>query len=210
MTLSREGRKAAADALAGMKRPVSVTVFTQPIESNACRETRALAEFLAETSPRVSVEAADFVANGSTVRKYGIERIPAIAVVSREGAVFRFEGVPSGYVFESLLRAIAAASAPPATGPVEWLADDGPELPLTVFASAGSPESPAMIDIASRLSFCYGRVLGRAVCIEDFPHLAVRFGIKDLPSVFCGQAAVSEGPLAESELLDRLKKLAGA
>jgi alkyl hydroperoxide reductase subunit AhpF len=44
------------------------------------------------------------------VKEYGIEQIPAIAVVGEEDYGIRFYGIPSGYEFTSLLNAILMVS----------------------------------------------------------------------------------------------------
>jgi alkyl hydroperoxide reductase subunit AhpF len=214
MTLSRESRKAITDALSSLKRPVTVTAFSQSIETDECREARSIAEFLAETSLKVSVETADFVANGTLVRKFGIELIPAISVSSREGACFRFEGVPSGFIFESLIDALKAASAQPEPlpKPFSWLSGLDRDLRISVFASPTCPEGPAMIAMAIKLAFASKGVIARAVNVLDFPHLAVRYGVDALPSVFAAEngkfPAVAKGPVTEAEFLERLKAIA--
>ncbi len=210
MTLSREARKAVSEALAALKRPVTVTSFTQPMETIECREARSIAEFLAESSPKVSADSADFVANGTLVRKHEIELIPAVSVTSREGACVRFEGPPAGFIFESLLEALKAASLPPEPVPqqLSWLSGLKKEFKLAVYSSPVCPEARSMAATAIRLAFLSGDVTTRIVSLPCFPHLAVKYGVKELPSAYVDGKAVAEGPLPEADFMKRLEAAA--
>ncbi len=209
MVLSRESKKDIEQRLTGMKRPVTLAVFTQEIEAACCKETRNIAEGLAEMSPKVIVESSDFIGNGSIVRKYGAERIPAIVVSSKEGRMARFYGTPSGYVFIALVEAIRDASNGPALleESIDWLESLDRDIQLQVFVSPTCPHCSAMIGLVNKLAFASDRIQAACISLPDFPHLAVKYGVEALPSVFSGGAKACEGAVSEKALLDKLKKL---
>ncbi len=83
------------------------------IECEMCSETRQLAEEVAELSDQISIEVLDFVKDEKEAQKYGVDKIPAIAVLKGGDQPvdygIRLYGIPSGYEFSSLLEDILMA-----------------------------------------------------------------------------------------------------
>jgi len=90
---------------------VKLVVFTQEFECANCRENHSLAEEVAALSDQVDIEVNDFVLDKVAVERYGVDKIPAIAVEGEKDYGVRFYGVPAGYEFASLIEAIKAVSA---------------------------------------------------------------------------------------------------
>jgi glutaredoxin-like protein len=90
---------------------VKLVVFTQEFECDHCRENTSLAQEVASLSDKLDVEVNDFVLDKEAVERYGVDKIPAIAVEGEKDYGVRFYGVPAGYEFASLLEAIKAVSA---------------------------------------------------------------------------------------------------
>ena len=94
-----------------MVEPVKIVMFTQETECQFCAETRQIVEEIASLSDRITTEVLDFVADQSVAERYGIDKIPAIALVRVEEAGerdygVRFYGIPSGYEFTTLIEDI--------------------------------------------------------------------------------------------------------
>jgi len=100
-------------ALAPLKTPVKMLLFTQAsgsaleLECKMCAETRQLAEEVAALSGAISLEIRDFVQDAALAERYGIDKIPAIAIL-KDGPEpvdygIRLYGIPSGYEFSSLI-----------------------------------------------------------------------------------------------------------
>ena len=104
-------RELVAAELAGLKNPVKLVMFTQEFECQYCGETRQLCEEIAELSDQISVEVYDFVADKDKVDEYGIDKVPAIAVVGAKDYGVRLYGIPSGYEFAALLNDVKTVSA---------------------------------------------------------------------------------------------------
>jgi glutaredoxin-like protein len=109
--LDAQTREQVAAELADLGNPVKLVLFTQTFECQYCAETRQLCEEIADLSDQISVEVFNFVADKDKVDEYGIDKIPAIAVVGTEDYGVRFFGIPSGYEFMSLLDSIKTVSA---------------------------------------------------------------------------------------------------
>jgi glutaredoxin-like protein len=108
--LDPKTREQVAAELADLPNPVKLLMFTQAFECQYCAETRQLCEEIAELSDQISVQVYDFVADEDKAEEYGIDKIPAIAVVGAQDYGVRYFGIPSGYEFMSLLDAIQTVS----------------------------------------------------------------------------------------------------
>jgi glutaredoxin-like protein len=109
--LDAKTRQQVAAELANLTNPVRLVLFTQTFECQYCAETRQLCEELADLSDQLSAEVYNFVTDQDKADEYGIDKIPAIAVIGAKDYGVRFYGIPSGYEFMSLLDAIKTVSA---------------------------------------------------------------------------------------------------
>lgn len=109
--LDANTRQQVADELADLENPVKLVMFTQTFECQYCAETRQLCEEIADLSEQISVEVHNFVTDKEQVKEYGIDKIPAIAVVGEKDYGVRYFGIPSGYEFMSLLDGVKTVSA---------------------------------------------------------------------------------------------------
>jgi glutaredoxin-like protein len=108
--LDPKTREQVAAELADLSNPVKLLMFTQTFECQYCAETRQLSEEIAELSDQITVEVYNFVTDKDKVDEYGIDKIPAIAVVGAKDYGVRYFGIPSGYEFMSLLDGIKTVS----------------------------------------------------------------------------------------------------
>lgn len=112
--LKEEDQQYLSKEFARLQDPVKLLVFTQEMECQYCRETRMIAEEVADLSDAINVEVYDFVADKELAEPYEIDKIPAI-VVLRDGAEpkdygIRYYGIPSGYEFSSLIEDVMMVS----------------------------------------------------------------------------------------------------
>jgi glutaredoxin-like protein len=97
--------------LTGLESPVRLLMFTQDFECNFCAETRELVEEIDSLSDDVEAVIYDFATDKDEVELYGIDKIPAIAVVGEKDYGVRFYGIPSGYEFVSLIEAMKTVAS---------------------------------------------------------------------------------------------------
>jgi glutaredoxin-like protein len=108
--LDANTRQQVADELAGLEDPVELVMFTQTFECQYCTETRQLCEEIGDLSEKIAVKVYNFVTDKDKADEYGIDKIPAVAVVGARDYGVRFFGIPSGYEFMSLLDAVKTVS----------------------------------------------------------------------------------------------------
>ena len=82
--------------------PVKIVMFTQEVECRYCSETRKLAEEIGTISDKITTEVYDFVADAAKAKEYGIERIPALAIIGKKDYGVRIYGIPYGYELQTL------------------------------------------------------------------------------------------------------------
>jgi alkyl hydroperoxide reductase subunit AhpF len=102
------------DAFTAMTRPVRLLFFTQTLGCETCLQTRQILDELPPLSDRIAIDEVNFVLEKDKAAQYGIDRVPAIAVVyddagERRDSRIRFLGAPAGYEFVSLVQAILLA-----------------------------------------------------------------------------------------------------
>ena len=100
------------ESFAEMQRPVRLLFFTQTLGCETCVQTRRILDELPPLSDRITIDEVNFVLEADRAKEYGIDRVPAVAVVYEDGAGdikdsrIRFLGTPAGYEFISLVHAI--------------------------------------------------------------------------------------------------------
>jgi len=94
-----------------LKDPVRLAVFSQTIADPGSEQVKRLVEELAALDNRLAAESYNYVTDTEKVTALGIQRTPAIAVVSQDKDYgVRLYGMPSGYEFGSLIDAILMVS----------------------------------------------------------------------------------------------------
>ena len=110
MILSDRDRAAVQKEFEKLANPVKLTVFSQELGSESCRETEWLVKEVAECSDKLSVEILNLVLDRERAEAYGVDRVPAVVVEGERDYGIRFFGLPSGYEFTNLIDAVVLAS----------------------------------------------------------------------------------------------------
>ncbi|HAJ35885.1 MAG TPA: glutaredoxin [Chloroflexi bacterium] len=203
------------EVLSDLNAPVKLVVFTQgeggAIECQMCAETRALIEEVAALSDKVSVEVRDFVKDSEVAEAYGIDKIPAVAVV-REGdepADFgiRLFGIPSGYEFGTLIEDIRLASSGNpelSEKTLAQLAQLTSPVQIQVFVTPTCPYCPRAVLLAHRLAMASNLITAAMVEATEFPHLANRYQVYGVPRTVINDVIHIEGAVPETMLISKL------
>ena len=95
-----------------MTSAVRVLFFTQALDCEPCAQTRQILDELPALSDRIAIEEVNFVLEKEKAAHYGIDRVPALALLSTDASGeardtrIRFLGTPAGYEFVSLVQAL--------------------------------------------------------------------------------------------------------
>ncbi len=111
MLLSENDRKRVKQMLGAMVNPVRLMFFTQSLSCDTCLPARQILDELAAQTDKLSVDERNLVLDKDAAAGFGVDRVPAIAIVAGDrDARIRFVGLPSGYEFSALIDAVLAAS----------------------------------------------------------------------------------------------------
>jgi glutaredoxin-like protein len=210
--LNEEIREQVKQQLADLAGAVRFVMFTQEFECQYCADTRQLVEELSELSDQLTAEIYDFVADEEKAREFGIDKIPAVAVVGEDDYGIRFYGIPSGYEFTSLLEAVriaAAGHSDLSEETVEFLSSLSEPVHMQVFVTPTCPYCPQAVVLAHRMAAASPMVRADMVEAQEFPHLATQYQVMGVPRTVINEATHIEGAAPESMVLAKLRESVG-
>ncbi|MGD0070598.1 MAG: thioredoxin family protein [Candidatus Bathyarchaeia archaeon] len=189
--------------------PVKIIMFTQELECRFCSDTRQLVQDLATLNDKLTVEIYDFVANADKAKEYGINKIPAIAIIGKKDYGVRIYGIPYGYELQTLIEAIVNVSK----GKTDLsdktksiLSEVKSPVHIQVFVTLTCPHCPAAAAVAHKLAIESDMVKADVIDSSEFPDLAMKYNVIGVPKVIINEkvefvGAFNEDLFAEHVLL---------
>jgi alkyl hydroperoxide reductase subunit AhpF len=109
--LSAQDEQVLTQHLSSIDRPVTLLLFTQAIGgSESGTIAKQVLDEVARLNDKITVVEKNFVLDAEDRGKYGIDKSPAIAILSNgEDTRMRMFGAPTGYEFVGLVEAILLA-----------------------------------------------------------------------------------------------------
>ena len=180
--------------------PVSIIMFTQEIECRFCSDTRQLVQEFQTLSDKIKVEVYDFMADGDKAKQYGIEKIPALAIVGKKDYGVRIYGIPYGYELQTLVEAIVNVSK----GTTDLsektksiLADVKAPVHIQVFVTLTCPHCPTAAAVAHKLAIESDFVRADVIDSSEFPQLAQKYSVMGVPKIVINEKVEFVGALSE-------------
>jgi glutaredoxin-like protein len=193
--------------------PVKIIMFTQEIECRFCSDTRQLAQEIAALTDKVDFEVYDFMADADKAKQYGIDKIPALAIIGKKDYGVRIYGIPYGYELQTLTEAIINVSLGK-TGLSEKtkdiIVDIKSPVHIQVFVTLTCPHCPVVAAIAHKLAIESDMIRADVIDTTEFPQLAQKYGVMGVPKVVINEkvefvGALNEDLFAEHALLGAYK-----
>ena len=211
--LKDEDRAHLIEHFKSLETPVKMVVFTQQMECQYCKETRMIAEEIADLSDKISLEVYDFEKDKEIVETYNIDKIPA-TVIMRGGDNpkdygIRYFGIPSGYEFSSLIEDIIMISGGESglsQSTKEYLSNLKDPVHLQVFVTPTWPYCPQAVRLAHQLAFESDQVKADMVEAIEFPHLSMKYQVQGVPRTVINETVHQEGAAPEAMLMAKLKE----
>jgi glutaredoxin-like protein len=200
------------DDFAKLSRPVRLLFFTQSLDCESCLQARQIIDELPPLSDRITIEEVNFVLEGDRAAQYGIDRVPAIALLGQDDqgndrdSHIRFLGAPSGYEFISLIRAVLlVGGGPPLLSEqnrARLAAIDSP-MTLHVFTTPTCPHCPRAVTLAHEIAWANPHVTAYAVEATEFPDLARRYHVTGVPKTVIADRGEILGAVPEDAFVDQ-------
>jgi glutaredoxin-like protein len=190
-----------------LEKPVKIIVFTQEIECKFCAETRQLVQELAELNDKIKVEVYDFVANADRAGEYGIDKIPALAIIGEKDYGVRFYGFPFGYEFRTLTESLVNVSrgrTDISDKTRELLKEVRTPIHIQVLVTLTCPHCPVAATIAHKFAIESDLIKADVVDASEFPHLALKYAVMGVPKVIINEKTEFVGVLPEDLFLEHV------
>ena len=196
------------EELAGkLVNPVRLVVFTQKLECPYCAQTRSLVEELASLSDKLRVEVYDFVADSEKARAYGVDKVPAVAIVGEKDYGVRFYGLPYGYEFQTLSEGVIAVSrgkAEISEEVREKLKGIKTPVHIQVFVTLTCPYCPSVASQAFKFAVESDMVRADVVDVGEFPHIGHKYAVMGVPKTVINEKVEFLGAVPEEVFLEHV------
>lgn len=206
--ISEEHREHLREELARrLVNPVKLVVFTQKFECPYCAQTRSLVEELAGLSDKISFEVYDFAADVDKARAYGVDKVPAIAIVSVKDYGLRFYGLPYGYEFGTFLEGIVSVSrgrADLSEETREKLKGVKAPVHIQVFVTLTCPYCPSVASLAFKFAVESDMVRADVIDVSEFPHIGHKYGVMGVPKTVINEKVEFLGAVPEEVFLEHI------
>lgn len=200
------------EEFAQMTRPVRLVFFTQTFDGDACLQARQILDELPPLSDLITIDEVNFVLEGERAQQYGIDRVPAIALVGQDEAGverdshIRFLGTPAGYEFVSVVRAVLLVGGAPSqlsdASRARLAAVDKP-VTMHVFSTPTCPHCPRAINLAHEMAWANPNITAFAVEVTEYPDLAQRYHVSGVPKTVVDDRIEILGALPEDAFIDQ-------
>ena len=192
-----------------LEKPVKILMFTQEVECRFCSDTRELVQELAALNDKITVEVYDFVADSQKAKEYGVEKIPALAIIGEKDYGVRIYGIPYGYELQTLIEAIINVSKGTTDlteKTKQILTEVKKPVHIQVFVSLTCNHCPVAAAIAHKLAVESDLVRADVIDGSEFPQLAQKYAVMGVPKVIINEkiefmGAFNEDLFAEHVLL---------
>ncbi len=192
---------------AKLEKPVKIVVFTQETECPYCAQTRNLIEELAALNSKIAVEVYDFLADSVKAKEYGVDKVPAVAIVGEKDYGIRFYGLPYGYEFQTLLDGIINVSKGKtdlSESVSEKLKTIKAPVHIQVFVTLTCPYCSTAALLAYKFAMENDFIRADVVEVSEFPHLGLKYGVMGVPKTVINERVEFIGAVPEEVLLEHV------
>jgi len=205
-------KKQLGDILAQMKDEVGLVFFSQEIECLTCRDTRSFVEEISSLNGKIKLEKYNLVTDKAKTAQYGVERIPAIVVLNKNGedTGIKFYGIPGGYEINSFLGSILETSGRKEPLPKEIadrIAKISKDVHIQVFVTLGCPYCPNAVATAHRLALENKKIRADMIESATFPPMSIKYNVSGVPKVIINEKNEFTGAQPITTFLDVIEKL---
>ena len=199
--------------LSGLVHPVRLVLFTQTFGGpETAALTRQILDEVAGLNELVTIEEVNFVLDQDRVRAFGVEGIPAIAVLRGEDDTrMRFLGAPAGYEFMSLIEAIIAAGTDEpglSEDSRSLVAGVAEPLDIKVFVTPTCPHCPRAVTMAHKMALANPLITATCVEATEFLELSRQFRVTGVPKTVVNGTIEILGALPEDAFVRAVLGLA--
>lgn len=178
-----------------------------------CKPTGELLHELAALSDLISLRVHILEEEREEAAKYGVERVPGTVLRGKNGAQFKFYGMPGGTEFPGFLDTIVDISRNEVLftdESVKLLRKLKDDIHIKVFVTPTCPYCPGMARAACQMSLANPRIKAEVIEVNEFPALAQRYNVTAVPLTVIEDRIAIPGAVPEKALVEQVLKAAGS
>jgi glutaredoxin-like protein len=190
-----------------LEKPVKIIMFTQEVECQFCMQTRQLINELAALNDKIKVEIYDFLKDSEKAKEYGVDKVPAIVIVSEKDYGIRFYGIPYGYELQTLLEGVINVSKGRTDVSEETrkkLREIKKPVHIQVFVTLTCPYCPVVATIAYKFAIESDLIKADVIEASEFPQLAVKYAVMGTPKTVINEKIEFIGAFPEDLFLEHV------
>jgi len=190
-----------------LENPVKLIMFTQEVECQFCAQTRQLISELAALNDKIEVEIYDFLKDSEKAKEYGVDKVPAIAIVGEKDYGIRFYGLPFGYELQTLLEGIINVSKGRTDISEETkkkLREINKPVHIQVFVTLTCPYCPVVASLAHKFAMENDLIKADVIDASEFPHLGLKYGVMGTPKAVINEKIEFVGVFPEDLFLEHV------
>jgi glutaredoxin-like protein len=172
-----------------------------------CKPTREMLQELAALSDLVSLRVHIWESAHGERSRFGVDRIPATVLRSRDGAILKFYGMPGGTGFPGFVESITDISRREtllSNKSAKSLRRIMDAVTVRVFVTPNCPYSPQVARVANQLALTNPKIEPEVIEANEFPELAQRYGVSAVPVTVIADRITISGALDESLLVEQV------
>ena len=210
--ISASDQQRLRETFADMARPVRLVFFTQTLGCETCLQTKQILDELPPLSEKISIDEVNFILEPDRARQYGIDRVPAVAIVGQtesgeeRDSNIRFLGAPAGYEFMSLIQAVLLVGGRPSVLSEESMkrvAAVSSPTTMHVFTTPTCPHCPRAVALAHEMAFANPNITAFAVEATEFPDLARKYSVTGVPKTVVNDSVEILGALPPDAFVEQ-------
>lgn len=190
-----------------LEKPIKIIMFTQEVECQFCMQTRQLINELAALNDKIKVEIYDFLKDSEKAKEYGVDKVPAIVIVSEKDYGIRFYGIPYGYELQTLLEGVINVSRGRTDVSEETrkkLREIKTPVHIQVFVTLTCPYCPVVATIAYKFAIESDLIKADVIEASEFPQLAVKYAVMGTPKTVINEKIEFIGAFPEDLFLEHV------
>jgi glutaredoxin-like protein len=197
-----------ADLAKLLVNPVTLTVFTQEIECDYCKETRELITEIGALSGKIKIQVLDLVKDKDRATEYQVDKVPAVVIEGSKKSKVKFYGIPTGYEFSTLIKDIVQASRGETELAPETktkLANIKKPVHVKVFVTPTCPYCPGMVSLAHQFAMENENITADMIEASEFPQLGIKYNVSGVPKTIINENIEVLGLQPEEEFLRQVE-----
>jgi glutaredoxin-like protein len=210
--LREEEKQEIQNRLKQMREPVSLVYFTQQLIGTCqfCLETERILKDVVPLSEKLSLHIKNFVSDREDVKKFSVDKIPAICFMEKKDHGLLMYGIPSGYEFLTFLETIIRLSLRDSglsAESKESLKALKKQVRIQVFVTPTCPYCPRAVTTGFQLAQESDFITCDVVEISEFPHLAQKYGVMGIPKTVLNENYGFDGALPERLFIEQVLRV---